>query len=250
MYINKIGYGYGHRYKKYPPKAAPVPASPEQLDKIMALEACIEHLSMSDKIFADSLIKQGSKVMLSVKQLPYLDALIAKALASLNPKEPEQVDVGSFEGLVNIFKKAKEKLKFPKLYLSVDNVPITVSLAGPHSKAPGSINVAGVGHFHERPWYGRVSPEGVWSKSSKVYPEQGSVESLLKALSANPAKAASEYGKLSGCCVFCGLALSDEKSVAAGFGPVCAKNWGLQAEYKAAVSLLSEELNPELEFAE
>ena len=54
----------------------------------------------------------------------------------------------------------------------------------------------------------------------------------LKAIAANPAKAAQEYGALHCRCSFCNLALSDAGSVEVGYGPICAKNYHLPHEPK------------------
>jgi len=37
---------------------------------------------------------------------------------------------------------------------------------------------------------------------------------------------AAEYGRLNGFCVNCGLAIEDDRSLAAGYGPKCATNNG------------------------
>lgn len=228
---------------KFKKAAVAYVAAPDQSDKVMALDLVLDLLpSVKDKVFAASLVDQGNAKALSPKQMYWVETLTARALGKAKAAvEVEKVDVGSMEGLVSLFNKAKAKLKFPKLYLAVDSVPVVVSMAGEKSKAPGTINVAGEGDFESRAWYGRVDISGTWTKGKKVYAEQSSVESLLKALSRNPAKAAKEFGKLTGKCCFCGLPLSDEHSTAAGFGPTCAKNWGLTAEYKAATSVLDAE---------
>jgi len=212
-----------------------------QEDKLMALENLVGVLGGKDSEFANSLISQGSKRVLSEKQMYWVDLLVKKGLG-VEPAA-EVVKVGGMSGLLSLFNKAKEKLKYPKLHLSVKGRPVVVSLAGPKSKAPGTINVAGEGDFNQRPWYGRVDTEGNWTKGFKKYEESGEIELLLNSLSQNPAKAAKEYGVLTGCCVFCNSKLTDEKSTAAGFGPVCAKNWNLTKEWKHAVALLEKELS-------
>jgi hypothetical protein len=58
--------------------------------------------------------------------------------------------------------------------------------------------------------------------------------SLLVEFGLNPAGVAKAYGKLMGNCCFCGLKLTDPKSVAAGYGPICAEHYGLSAEYTKA----------------
>lgn len=49
----------------------------------------------------------------------------------------------------------------------------------------------------------------------------------LKRFAADPATFAAEYGRLTGYCCFCHLTLKSERSVAVGYGPVCARNYRL-----------------------
>lgn len=48
----------------------------------------------------------------------------------------------------------------------------------------------------------------------------------LNVIAANPAEAATAYGKATGECSCCGRELTDPNSIAAGIGPVCASKWG------------------------
>jgi hypothetical protein len=50
---------------------------------------------------------------------------------------------------------------------------------------------------------------------------------VLTAIVADPALAAKKYGALMCKCSFCGLPLTDDGSVMAGYGPICAKKWHL-----------------------
>ena len=49
----------------------------------------------------------------------------------------------------------------------------------------------------------------------------------LTAIAADPATAAKAYGALMARCSFCGHPLKDDGSVDVGYGPKCAKQWGL-----------------------
>ena len=53
----------------------------------------------------------------------------------------------------------------------------------------------------------------------------GEVVDELRAIMADPFEASKAYGKLVGRCGVCGRTLEDEKSVAAGIGPVCASRF-------------------------
>jgi hypothetical protein len=118
-------------------------------------------------------------------------------------------------------------LQWPKArFLAPDGKQeLRLTLAGTRSKVPGSIQV-----YLADAWIGRVEPpEGrvVGSLASNR-----AVLDLLVRIASNPAEAAQAYGALMGRCSFCGLALTDEGSVDVGYGPVCAKKWGLPHQPK------------------
>ena len=214
------------------------------LDKIKQLENLLTKLGPKDKTFAINLIDYYEKNgKLSPKQAPWIDTLITRATEE--KKEVAKVTVGDFSGVVALFQKAKQHLKYPKIVLSVavdggldsgiSKYKVILSLAGAASKNPGSINVAGEGTYPDKKWYGRVSPSGEWTPSVMSSVMKEALTSILVDLSKDPAGVAKHYGKLSGNCCFCNSALTDKHSTAAGFGPVCAKHWGLENEWKTAV---------------
>lgn len=70
---------------------------------------------------------------------------------------------------------------------------------------------------------GRIEATGKY----KVKEADASVSATLDGLEENPQAFAAENGKESGQCCFCSLPLTDERSVKAGFGPICAGHYGL-----------------------
>lgn len=72
------------------------------------------------------------------------------------------------------------------------------------------------------------------------------MQSLLDRLEENPLDFLSKLGKISGVCQFCNHPLTDARSKSKGYGPICAKNWGLpwgdirkDCEIKQAQEVLS-----------
>jgi hypothetical protein len=115
-------------------------------------------------------------------------------------------------------------LKWPAArFLAPGGGELRLSIAGEQSKAPGSIQVK-----IDDNWIGRVEPSGaVYGRQLEA--NRAVIDTLL-AIAADPAAAAKAYGKLSGHCSFCHTKLTDDRSgssVEVGYGPVCAKNWGL-----------------------
>src|SRR5262249_50313934 len=106
------------------------------------------------------------------------------------------------------------------------NGEVQLHVTGAASKRPGTITVSNGGRYGEfnSKWYGYISFEGKFEPSRNCTPE---IEKFLHEFAADPAKVAGEYGRLTGNCCFCGLKLTDERSTAVGYGPVCSEKYGL-----------------------
>lgn len=217
---------------------------PDLAAQVQALLANLPTLPADKLSFATSLINQFESKRklfpngqyLSDNQIPHVTKLLA--LATGQPLPSRTAAVGDFGGVIALFKTAGANLKHPKIRLQVDGVGIALSVAGEKSKAPGSINVAGEGRWSpERPWYGRVSPEGVFDPARSLTPAFASaLIPVLQELATDPVAAVQRYGRLTGHCMFCAKPLTSEdgRSQAAGFGEKCAKNYGLHEQWKQA----------------
>lgn len=115
---------------------------------------------------------------------------------------------------------ARERgLKFPKVrFLAPRGGEMRLSLAGASSKYPGAVQVKIDGE-----WIGRVGADGVVAGRAM----DAMVVATITAIAADPAAAAKAYGAMMSRCSFCGLALTDAGSAEVGYGPVCAKHYGL-----------------------
>ena len=158
---------------------------------------------------------------------PSCRACAESGLAPEAKAAPVKVDASAIEA---IFATASAKLKFPKFILTRGPVTLKVAKAGPRSKHHGSITVAapefGAG------WFG-VIKDGAFHPARGATPE---VVQLVKDFAADPAKVAAEHGHASGNCCFCRRELTTPESLAAGFGPVCAENFGLPWGDKTAAA--------------
>lgn len=140
----------------------------------------------------------------------------------VEPKAPAPIVKAGFSGsaIVAFITQARERgLKFPKVRFLHAGAEMRISLAGARSKAPGSINVL-IGDE----WIGRVEPDGTMRGALKT---RDDVQATLARIAADPVTCAKEYGALMGRCSFCNLQLTDAGSVEVGYGPVCAKHYGL-----------------------
>jgi hypothetical protein len=192
------------------------------------LKQQLTKLPAKDQDFATSLLDQlERKGTLSDKQWFWVDTLAARI--GEGPAEPVTLDVGDFAGVIALFEKAKQHLKYPRVRMQLpDGRPLVLALAGPGSSRAGWVNMTDGRPFGENRFYGRVSPAGNWEMGHAIDEIVGdAVAELLHRLAADPEQVASSYGKLTGCCCFCTSQLSDPKSTEVGYGPVCAKRWGL-----------------------
>lgn len=133
--------------------------------------------------------------------------------------------VGDLSRIVAMFARAAQYLKWPAVILD----GFRVSVAGEKARQPGSLTVTSIekAGSGRRAYYGRVTTAGVWEPGFTA-PE--GLGPKLKAFAANPAKEAARHGKLTGHCCFCRKVLGegeDQRSVAVGYGPICADHFGL-----------------------
>jgi hypothetical protein len=133
----------------------------------------------------------------------------------------------SLNGLLDFLRAAKEgrnggkPLKFPKVaFAAPGNGEVVISLAGDTGRNPGALYVKLNGEYA-----GKVTADGVAYGLDALLP-------TLRAIEADPAGAGAAYGALRGHCSFCQTKLDDEGSLAVGYGPTCAKNYGLPHKAK------------------
>lgn len=191
------------------------------------LEVLLPQLDQSSREFANSLINgpYGYKMrkFLTPKQEPHVYRLLAKAMGITAPTLT--VKIGGLAGIHAMFEKAKQKLKYPKIVFHLDGHEIKMWVQGETAKVPGALAVTVNGG-----WVGRILTSGELEpgKSFEGLPQKDAVIKLLQEFAAAPAEVAAKYGKLSSHCVFCQLPLTDPKSLAVGYGPTCAKHYGLK----------------------
>lgn len=212
-------------------------------ETIAALKEKYTQLPSKDHGFALSLIQQYEKKKgLSPKQQMWAEKLLSWTVTGVVPVVPkETVSLGNFSAVYALFEKAKEHLKYPKIRLLMENgpqfvsKPLMLALAGAKSKTPGVINVTDGGKYGENIWYGRINQDGNFEPNKKIPSDDlDKVVGILAALALDPAKTVAGHGKLTGNCSFCDLPLTADNSTAVGYGPICAKNFGLFDQWKVA----------------
>jgi Family of unknown function (DUF6011) len=197
-------------------------------ENIAVLVDALPLLPAKDQGFAASLISQHGKKGLSPKQWYWVNELANRANGTATPVATTQV--GNMSAIVEMLNFAKGHLKFPAILVAAENQTLKLNIAGKMAKVPGSINVCSSEKdaTGQRNWFGRVTPEGEFQPSRKFPTEtQTAIASALIALANDPAKAASDYGHMTGSCCFCGKTLTDERSTSVGYGPICAGHFNL-----------------------
>ncbi len=155
------------------------------------------------------------------------EAVVAK------PKRIPTTELGDFTAVYLMFESAAKTNKFPKISISADGFEFLLYVSGPKAKIAGVINVRGGGGYANAPWYGRITQDGTWTHKAGV--DERMADALCK-LQLDPVTAVATFGKLSGRCCFCNIELTTDNSLAAGYGPICAKKWCLPWGKKAKAS--------------
>lgn len=192
-------------------------------NSVSTLRANLAALNESDQRFARSLLSGLDRWgRLSDKQAYWVSTLALRATTAPAPRAP----VGDLAPMIALFETAAQHLRHPALVFGTPAGDIRLSVAGPRSRYPGSINVTTPGAFAARLWYGRIHRDGTFEASSSGNVPDGLLASL-QSFAANPAQQAAAHGHLTGNCCFCTRPLSDARSTSVGYGPVCADHWGL-----------------------
>ena len=75
-------------------------------------------------------------------------------------------------------------------------------------------------------YLGRITPEGKLLKRH-AWPMPEDVQTELRLFAVGGVEALKQIGIMWGSCCFCGRLLEDPESVTKGYGPVCARHYGL-----------------------
>lgn len=105
-------------------------------------------------------------------------------------------------------------------FLAPGNEEMRLYISGSRSSFPNTLQV-----LVRDQWLGRVFANG--EVHGGKLKDDGPLQDTLRAIAQDPVSAAKAYGALMGACSFCSKSLTDEGSVEVGYGPVCAKHYGL-----------------------
>ena len=153
------------------------------------------------------------------KQLHYVNQIVQQVLDSLNEKP-----VFDDAMLFTLFDNALKHLKYPKINLRTPagkHLRLTVSRKNPDTCW---LSVNGYG----TDTYGRIcrgDGKIIFSAPGRAIADD--LNTILSEFCADPVGVSHAYGKLTHNCCYCSKALDTPESLAVGYGPVCAKHYGL-----------------------
>jgi hypothetical protein len=234
---------------------------PDEIDEVEQLLGHVTAGKIPSKnlVFVMSLIDQAKKgAGLSVNQMAWVSKWCRYATDGTNPwtgekPAPKASPVASKPGsdllgqasafvplcrrLIDLFKATE--MTQPKLYVTgEDGVTYKFHRLTSMSRYPGDIAIT-TGRSVDR--LGRIEWLTAWTVPAygRALPEIA-FRALEKFLD-NPAAVAKAYGDAKHHCCFCGLDLTDERSTAAGYGPICAAKFHLPWGDKAQAPSSSDE---------
>ena len=112
---------------------------------------------------------------------------------------------------------------------------IQIKKAGQNSKYAGCFWVTDGRPYGENTLFGRIDLQGNFIPGRDC---TDGIKGVLREFDSNPSKYAADYGRRTGKCCFCHAELTDEVSIQFGYGPICAKNYGLPHGKRAAAKML------------
>lgn len=200
----------------------PVELNAEQLPAIEGLEQAIPKLSQRDRDFAGDLLSNFRRWgRLSEKQMQWVDTLTQRAAAPA-PAPAQQVNVQKIQEL---FTTAAQRLRRIKVALqAASGQRVVFTRAGAMSKYAGQIMITDGAPFGQNKFFGRIDENGDFYATRSA---DADIRNLVTEFANNPAETAGKYGRLTGGCSFCSHKLDDNRSLEVGYGPVCAKRFGL-----------------------
>ncbi len=161
----------------------------------------------------------------SPKQVDLLRKLKGEAEAKVAAKAHVAKYAIKVPAIVDLFQTATGNLKKPGLHFHVEGKPLKVQMAGPRSRRPGDFYVTDGGSYGNSTFYGWIDAETGAFEARESAPAW--VAEFLIHFNNDPVAVATEHHHATGNCCFCDTPLETKESLNYGYGPTCAKNWGL-----------------------
>lgn len=181
----------------------------------------------------------------SVKQERYVDeAINLYTQTSAEIEDETQIEKLSppsqlfFDGskIRQLFDLAAKKIKYPSIHFWRDTGEIQLYLCGNLSKTPGFIRITNAQSYPNQEVYAEINKDGKGLFRKDTSPSfKKEIFSIINA----PIEEAKLRGIKSGFCCFCARVIETKESMTAGYGPICAANFGLPWGEVSATSIAS-----------
>lgn len=193
----------------------------KNLELIIALDKNLDKMDPNGKRFALDLVRQfASKRALSASQWDWASKL-------LNQAQEVKPLSGDFDEVFKFFETAfKSGLKVPKIRLitHADEYLLLRFISSDPAGRKIDIYQGGWANHGTRVYVGMI-------RDNQVKPYRGRMTNSMKIFidkfSKDPLKVAKACAAQLGICTYCGLDLTTNESKHNGYGPICAKSWGL-----------------------
>tara|TARA_R110001592_G_scaffold67354_6_gene206568 strand:- start:13300 stop:13890 length:591 start_codon:yes stop_codon:yes gene_type:complete len=167
--------------------------------------------------FVTSMMSQfETKGRLSPKQIEWAIKLSTEAAHKESDPMAYEDEEGDYKSVVDFMTRAT--VSRPRLTFKTGRTTITMSLAPKTGRNPNHIYVKTDGDYA-----GKLTPTGDFSSAH----HRPVVMAILSDMSADPQSYILGHGVETGNCACCGRDLTDDRSLKAGVGPVCAKHWNI-----------------------
>lgn len=188
-------------------------------------------ISKRDEDFVSSLLDYFSKRgFWSEKQSACVERLLERYATQAAAKAAPQETVRA-AALFEMFASATQTLKFPSIKYTTKMETFRLWIS---TKDGSTLVIANNKHKPERRIFATVHNEPFgkqypifWQETFQRHPQFAELSMLVRAFIENPVEQAKLSGIAFSHCCFCGLELTDGRSVAAGYGPICAAKWNL-----------------------
>lgn len=151
------------------------------------------------------------------KQAAFVESLLARTEA----QETKRAAI-DLTRINQMFNDAAKQLKKPFVNFTIEGAEFRVSQAPMTGKNPGCLYVKAGADYA-----GKIDFHGAFTAAHNMSSKAEAIQDALSAFAADPAAAATAYGRATGSCCFCARELKDPVSVELGYGPICASRWGL-----------------------
>src|SRR5882672_1503605 len=168
----------------------------------------------------------------TIKQEKYIDEannLYKKTSAEIhNETQIEKPPVSELffdaKKIRQLFDTAATRIKYPSIHFWRDIGEIQFYLCGSQSRTPGFIRITNSQKYPNQEIYAEINQagKGLFRKDTSA----NFKKEILRIID-DPIGESQLRGKKSGFCCYCGHVIETKESMAVGYGPICAANYGL-----------------------